>query len=121
MSILSTVPTTVGGTEQGLNKHLLPDCGWKSHDSMERAQRLVNRDYGVIKVASGSISTVFLFFLSSPNSYSQLFSFPSCSSPVFSLASVHHGHYLILLMALEGREVPMTTSDLVPLSLPLKL
>ena len=88
---------------------------------MERAQRLVNHDYGVVKVASGGISTTFLFLLSSPISYSQLFSFPSCSCPVFSLASVHHGHYLILLMALEGKEVPMTASDLVPLSLPLKL
>lgn len=32
--IMSISPTAhcVGGTEQGLNKHLLPDCGWKSHD-----------------------------------------------------------------------------------------
>lgn len=78
-------------------------------------------DCEVIQVARGGSSTLFLFFLSSPVSCSQLFSFPSGLSPVLSLAAVHHGHYLILLMALEGKEVPMTTSHLVPLSLPLKL
>lgn len=59
-----------------------------------------------------------------PISYFHLFLFTFCSSPdhlVFSLASVHHGYYLILLMALEGKKIPMTISHFVPLFLPLKL
>lgn len=78
---------------------------------MEKAQRLINHDYGLIKVASGGASALFFsFFL--PLSPTLTFSLPSCSSQVLTLASVHHGHYLILLMALQGKEVPMTTSDL---------
>lgn len=90
---------------------------------MKRVQRLVNCDYGVIKVVSGGIkippSFLSFFPISYPHLFSLLFCSPGCM--VLSLASVCHGHYLILLMTLKKKDVPMTTSDLVPLSLPLKL
>lgn len=89
---------------------------------MERVQRLVNRDYRVIKVVSGGIKIPPLFLSFFPISYPHLLFLSFCSPDcmVLILASVCHGHYLILLMTLEKKEVPMTTSDLVPLSLPLK-
>lgn len=89
---------------------------------MDRVKGLVNCDHGVIKVASGGTSAPPSFLSFFPVTCFHLLSFPFCSSLdclVFSLASVYHGHYVILLMALEGKEVPMTTSNFVPLSLPL--
>lgn len=85
---------------------------------MDRVQRLVNCDYGVIKVDSDGIKIFPLFLsffsISYPHLFSRPFSSPDCM--VLSLASVCHGHYLILLMTLERKEVPMTTLEFVPLS-----
>lgn len=68
---------------------------------------MLSHDYEVIKVAGGGANTTtFVFFF--PISYSYLFSFPFYFSPeciTFIFPSVHHDHYLTLLMALEGKEV----------------
>lgn len=86
------------------------------------ALSLTNSNCGEIKLASSGTNTSFPPF--SLISYSHTSSFLACTLPysmILSFASTHHDHYLILLMALEGKEVPMTTSDLVPLSFPLML
>jgi hypothetical protein len=89
----------------------------------ERVLNLVNSNCGKIKIASGGTNTHILFSFFSCLILPHI-SFPSGALPyirTLSCASMHHGHYLILLIALEGKEVPMTTSDLVLLSFPLKL